>query len=332
MIVKSTGLRELITLDGNGIELQGTYHKPSDGETRAGSPTDKNCTGIVFVNALSTPRTATGDSAVYWASSYAALGYPSFRFDLPGLGDSWGEIPNDLHSFINGGGYASVLSQKIGELVERFCLPRVLLFGHCAGATNAIYAASECAECKGLILLDPYFNLPKAITATLRPEFVHWARKSKIGEVLRASYDRLREIPIALRKNPLPQNANFGLISRWKKLASKGIPILVLRAPQPKALGSGKLRSGTFDYLQHIHSLTRGTNQLTVMEIESTDHSFANPVGRATVRKYSETWLGEHFPQVAIGIAPSHDHAGKKRDRLSLSVSMPAQVHASRID
>ena len=329
MIVDDTGLRELITLGGNGVELRGTHHKPSESHTCGGSPAYKNCTGIVFVNALSTPRAATGDSAVYWASSYAALGYPSFRFDLPGLGDSSGEIANDLHSFINGGGYASVLSRKIGELADRFCLPRVLLFGHCAGATNAIFAASESSVCKGLILLDPYFNLPKAITSTLRPELVHWARKSKIGEVLRASYDRLREMPLTLRKNPLPQNANFGVISRWKKLASKGVPILVFRAPQPKALGSSKLRSGTFDYLQYIHSLTSFSNQLTIMEIEGTDHSFANPAGRATVRQYSETWLREHFPQVNAGTAPSPGQSRDKRNRPSLSVSGPAQVHAS---
>ena len=301
MIVDSTGLRELITLGDDGVDVRGTHHKLSESETCGIGATYKNRTGIVFANALSTPRSATGDSAVYWASSCAALGYPSFRFDLPGLGDSYGELPNDLHTFIYEGGYTLLFARKIAELVERFNLSRVVVFGHCTGATNAIYAACENSACKGLILLDPYFISPRAVTSKLPPAIVHWARKSRLGELLRAGYDRLRELPLALRKNQLPQNANFGLISRWKKLASKGIPILVLRAPRPKALGSSKLRSGTFDYLQYIHSFTRDPYLLTIGEIEGTDHSFANPLGKAAVCAYSEDWLMEHFPTEVDG-------------------------------
>src|SRR6202034_2178754 len=57
--------------------------------------------GVLFLNPLSTPRALIGDTAVYWASSFAAQGYPSLRIDLPGLGDSYGELPKDLLTFIN---------------------------------------------------------------------------------------------------------------------------------------------------------------------------------------------------------------------------------------
>ncbi len=86
--------RELITLDGRGVLLRGTFHRPrgSSSDSEPGAST-RNRIGIVFLNSLSLPRAATGDSAVYWAESFADCGYPSFRLDLPGLGDTAGDIP-----------------------------------------------------------------------------------------------------------------------------------------------------------------------------------------------------------------------------------------------
>jgi pimeloyl-ACP methyl ester carboxylesterase len=161
MMNNKAEMRELITLDADGIVVRGTYHK-ANGLDEATSPS-KN-PGVIFVNPLSTPRALIGDSAVYWATSFADRGYPAFRFDLPGLGDSFGAVPNDLLSFINEGGYAAVTRSKVKEIVRRFSLPGAVVYGHCAGATSAIYAASECKECKGLIITNPYFNAANLLT------------------------------------------------------------------------------------------------------------------------------------------------------------------------
>ena len=112
-----------------------------------------NRIGVVFLNHGFLPRTAPGDSAVYWADSFASCGYPSFRFDLPGLGDSDGDVPAQMLDFINAGGYAPVLSATVKELVERFNLSGIVIMGHCAGAVTALYtAAAATKECKGLVL------------------------------------------------------------------------------------------------------------------------------------------------------------------------------------
>lgn len=328
MISDKVEMRELITLGGNGVLLRGTYHKARAKVVNNASDSNKNI-GVMFLNALFHPRAANADSAVYWADSFADRGYPSFRFDLPGLGDSYGEIPNDLLRFINDGGYAAITSYKLKELVHSFGLPGAVIFGHCAGATTAIYAASECKECKGLILMDPYFNLPKSLTSKLRPELVHWARRSKVGAIVRATYDRIREAPSALRKGALPANANFAFVSRWKKVVSNGLPILILKSPEPAALGSNRLRSGTFDYLGHIISFAVGSNQITIKTIEDTDHSFANRAGRVAVRQHTETWLGEYFPEANGGTPLLQNQGLQVQERNSVTLGAPAPAYVS---
>jgi hypothetical protein len=95
------------------------------------------------------------------------------------------------------------------------------------------------------------------------------------------------------------------LISSWKKVISSGIPILILKSPEPAALGSSKLRSRSFDYLDYIASLAVRRDQITIMTIE-TDHSFANRSGRAAVREQVESWLSKYFP-----VAPTRTPQGQ---------------------
>jgi pimeloyl-ACP methyl ester carboxylesterase len=294
MLNDQTGMRQLTNLDGDGVRLHGTYHKPRS-VAADGAPVSTRTLGVMFMNALSSPRSLVGDSGGYWATCFADRGYPSFRFDLPGLGDSYGEIPNDLLRFTNEGGYASVASSKTRELVQRHQLSGVVMFGHCAGATTAIYAASDCTDCKGLVLMDPYFNLPKALTSTLPAGLVLWARRSKVGAMVRTTYDRVREFPGALGKGGLPANANFGLISRFKQVVSRGVPLLIFKAYQP-AVGSGTGEAG-FDYLAYMSSFAVRTNQFSIQTIEDTDHSFSNRAGRLAIRQHTERWLSEYFPE-----------------------------------
>jgi pimeloyl-ACP methyl ester carboxylesterase len=288
--------RELFTLDGLGVLLRGTFHRPkasSDFDPGVGRPKP---VGIVFLNSLSLPRAATGDSSVYWAESFAGCGYPCFRVDLPGLGDTAGEIPNELLNFINAGGYAKIAGAKVKELVGHFGLSGVVIFGHCAGTVSAIYAAATCmAECRGLVLLDPYFHVPQAIRPALRRGLSDWAVHSSVGRMLSNIYDRIKKIKRMLRANLPPRNANFPLLSRWKEIASTGLPILIIKAPSRKAVGTSA-RVGEFDYLKHVLNLAGRKSQVSVELVQGTDHSFANRVGRAGVQRCIEQWLGNHVP------------------------------------
>ncbi len=294
MICDTLETRQLITLGADGILVRGTYHDVPRKTNESTSPGKR--IGVLFLNPLSTPRALIGDSAVYWANSFAAQGYPSLRIDLPGLGDSYGETAKDLLTFINNAGFAAITAAKVKEFSERFGLAGVVIYGHCAGGTTAIYAASACKECKGLIITDPYFNAANMLTPKLSPGMVDWARRTKVGEVIRAAYSRLREARKKRANGALPGNANVNLVTHWKQLVSSGLPMLVVKSGEPVTLGSSKLRAGAFDYLEHITSFAGQTGRLSLCTIEGTNHSFADRLGREAIREQAESWLREHFP------------------------------------
>lgn len=286
--------RELLVLDGPGAPVRGTFHKPK--AAAEGVQTARNRVGIVFLNSLFLPRTATGDSSVYWADSYAQAGYPAFRLDLPGLGDSYAPLNTELLDFINAGGYESVAASLIEQLVERFSLPGVVIVGHCAGSVSALYAAGASKHCRGLIFMDPYFFLPPQLKKSkLWKRLVRWAASSKFGGALSRLYDRLKEAKLSMRGNALPENANFALLRRWKEVTKRGVPALLFKAPGRKAPGT-KPRVGEFDYLKYIMDVADQKSEVLLHLVEGTDHSFATRVGRAAVRQHVERWLGLHFP------------------------------------
>jgi len=291
-MMQSIHNRELVAFHGGNFPIRGTYHRASNEQAGVQKP---GRLGVIFLNSLSLPRTATGDSSAEWADALAECGYPCFRVDLPGLGDSEGDLPADLLSYINGGGFAPAASSVAKEITERFDLAGVVLVGHCAGAVSAVLAAAKASECKGLILMDVYFHLPQAVRPKFRQYLSNWALKSAPGRMASNLYDRLRRLRLRVQANRLPENANLPLLRCWKQVASSGQPILMLKAPARKAIGT-KARVGEFDYLQYALKTAGPQSQVIVKFAEGTDHSFANRLGRAAVRQEMGSWLEAFFP------------------------------------
>jgi pimeloyl-ACP methyl ester carboxylesterase len=287
-VKQTTKTRGLFTLNYQGVPLHGTYHL-------ATSSISPNRTGILFLPGFPMPRSAHGDAAVYWASSFADFGYPSFRIDLPGTADSYGNVPAKLLHFLSAGGYENVVVAVIKQLVDRYNLTGIVILGHCAGGISAIFAAANCAQCRGLILLDAPFHLPPPGRQKVKKALFFWSSRSRLGGALSNVYDRVKSIRLLLRKNAPPENANLALLRRWKEVASAGLPILLLNAPAPKASAT-KPRVGKFDYLQYILKLAGRRNRVDVKIVENANHAFSNPLGRATVRHHVEEWMPVFFP------------------------------------
>lgn len=295
-MIRATSGRELFTLEGRGVALQGTYHQPIDEGSGLYVGVNKRARpGILFLSGLSTPRAAHGDSAFYWAESFAALGYPSFRIDLPGSGDSAGGVLAKPLPFINAGGHGPIAVEMVKQLIDRYKLTGSIIMGHCAGAISAVFAAANCKECHGLILLAPYFHLEQAVRLKARRALIDWATRSPLGGPLSKLYLQSKHFRSLRSRNKLPRNANFSLLRRWQELASAGLPILVLNAPGPNASGT-KPDSGEFDYPKHIARLAAGRSRMEVKVIEGAHHTFANRLGRAGVRQQVEDWLTTFFP------------------------------------
>ena len=255
---------------------------------------DRSSIGVLFVNPGFLPRAGHADSAVYWADSFAKCGYPSFRFDLPALGDAEGDFPRKMLDFVNTGGYAPIVSAAVKVLVERFQLTGVVIIGLCAGSVTALFTASASKECRGLVLMDPYFFRPEERTK-IRVGLSRWASLSRLGGLASNLYDRLRYISLLFQRNRPPRNANFPLLRCWKQLASSGTPILVLKAPGFKAPDL-KPRVGDFDYLGYLQASSGRGSRVVVELIAGTSHSFGDSVGKAAVRQHIGQWLNAYFP------------------------------------
>jgi pimeloyl-ACP methyl ester carboxylesterase len=300
--------RELFSLDVFGNSIQGTCHLPQDeSSNERGSLAHHKSTGILIISGLLAPRAGIGDTLVYWADSLAKDGYPCFRFDLPGTCDSTGAPPAELMSFISTGSYEAATVEIIKQIRLRYDLESMILIGHCTGAVTAMFAASSCDDCRGLVLLEPFFHLFPPVATKSRAALSDWAASNRLGGILSNIFDRLKELRLRLRRSELPGNANFPLIKRWKGLASAGLPILILKVPAAKAVGA-KPRLGEFDYLAYVTGLGGSRRCVDIKVIEGTTHSFADLAGRMAVRRYTESWLAEYFPQATVKRKLPQDH------------------------
>jgi pimeloyl-ACP methyl ester carboxylesterase len=289
--------RELFTLGSLGVIVRGTHHKATDGGSGFQSSKPP---GILLLNSLSPTRAATGDSAVFWADSIARSGYPLFRVDLPGFGDSDGDPPPNLLRFINTGGYGAMVARLTSELVQKFQISGVVTMGLCAGAVSAIYAAAASNDCKGLVLLDPHFHLPLPGSSWIWQKLTGRIFRSAPGRIINNALDRFKEIRLRFRRNPLPENANFLLLKRWKAVASSGLPILLFKIPE-------RARANDFNYLGYILEQAGSNGRIQVMEIPGAGHTFSDSTGKNAVAEDTQVWLNKNILQREnlIGNLPS---------------------------
>jgi len=296
--------RELITVSVDGVRLRGTCHR-----TRQERVSRDSRPGVFFFNPGFLPRAGTGDSAVDFAETLAKSGYRCFRFDVPGLGDSDGEPPEDVLDFINTGKYAPVLSAAVKELVARYSLPGMVIVGHCAGGVSALFTAAITKDCRGLVLMDPYFHLPKA-RPKLRNELSTWAGTSWVGGLFSKAFNLAKKVKGVVSARKLPANANLPLLRCWKQVASAGTPILILKATSRESPGF-KPRPGEFDYFAHILNLAGRHRRVAMELVEGSNHSLADSKGKAAVQGSAQQWLNANFPPMVSEESAGREGTGK---------------------
>lgn len=314
--------RELFVLDGSDVLIRGTYHKAcEDNSDVRPNLIAEDRIGVVFLNSTSPTRAANGDAAVYLAESFAECGYPTFRLDLPGFGDSEGDHPEDLIGFISRGGYATIASSKVKELVARFNLSGVVIVGHCAGSVSALYTAAISRECRGIVLIGPFFHLTQPIRPTkIRRNLKLWALHSRLGSVFSRIFEVLNEVRLPVRARGLPKNANRPLLRCWKKMAPAGLPILILKGPDRRTSGM-KPVDREFDYLKYLLRVAGRGSQVVVKVTDGANNAFANRKGRAAVQQHTQQWLNACFPLMkhevdVVGALGSERGESRKHNKL----------------
>jgi pimeloyl-ACP methyl ester carboxylesterase len=106
---------------------------------------------FVFLNAGVISRMGPNRSYVILARSLAAEGYSSFRFDLPGIGDS-GLLDESKTIEENN---SDAISQALDVLKAQSMSESILLIGLCRGASEALRYAPADTRVRGLVLIDP---------------------------------------------------------------------------------------------------------------------------------------------------------------------------------
>lgn len=313
-------MRSIIEKRIDGCRLVVTMHHPAE-DARA-EPRIR--VGIIFFNSGFLPRTAAGDLFVHLADEFAAEGYPSFRADLPGLGDSEGDLPADtqnLFAALTRGSHGRAAGLLSSELVQDHKLHGMILAGLCGGAVTALFAAmgEGRAACRGIIQLDPSFVLvpPLEIAATCKPGGTMAAQRAprrrardayakarvaflqtRIGEFTHRAYSAVKPALVfvpklvrRLRGPRVPANANLRILNGWIDLLRGGMPMLTFMA------GDQAKRTEKFDYLARINAACR-TSRHKVVWIPDTTHSFVEGSGKSRTARECITWLRTTFPRV----------------------------------
>lgn len=114
-------------------------------------------TGILFVHSGVQGRHGNTDQYVAYAREFCRNGFPCFRFDPNGLGDSDGVIePMDMRDFygsIQMGRYVDDTLCAIAKF-KLLGVEKIILFGLCGGAITALLAASMSKDIQAILLLS----------------------------------------------------------------------------------------------------------------------------------------------------------------------------------
>jgi len=292
-------MRTCIQFNMGGQWLRGTCHEPPE----------TGRVGLLFGNSGWLPRSGRGDLYAHLADALALDGYWAFRFDMPGLGDSDGDVPTnpaELFNMFQMGGHGPLTLWLAGELKRHYGLEKIILAGHCGSATSSIYAAllDNGGAVSGLMLMEiGFYAVPREALANpaqgqpvspLRERFDRvrfLARRMALHapgrNVLRAIYRRSLRATEWLLKMDLPVNTNTKLIDAWRRVMDKNLPTLIIMARHPSA-------KPMFDFMSYLKVPQR--SGITSVTIEGTTHSLLEGNGAEVTRTSCARWLCKHFP------------------------------------
>ena len=160
-------MEKTITFKNKQKKLYGILHEP-DG--------DKKPTGVVFLHGWGTYRIGPHRFFVDAARKFAAAGFPCFRFDFRGRGESEGNVKETtLLDMIDD------THQAVEVILKQTGVSQIILLGLCSGGEVAVGAASENSKVNGVVLLstpllgrDP--NLKEDVRQTANYAKSYWQK------------------------------------------------------------------------------------------------------------------------------------------------------------
>lgn len=147
----------------NGNVLFGILHIPDDEECQMGR------IGINLLNPGLKNRVAPNRLYIKIARTLAGQGYYVLRMDPAGIGDSEGEIPEelvvDIWSDIQKGRFVKDVICMNDYFIKTWCIQNLVLMGSCGGAITALLAGDNDRRVRELVLIDVPVTLASSKTA-----------------------------------------------------------------------------------------------------------------------------------------------------------------------
>jgi hypothetical protein len=310
-------MREVVTFRFADQQLVGTLHRAAAPEASSvASASEHKRLAFLWLNSGYLPRSPAGDVISHLSDRFAEEnGVWSFRIDLPGLGDSQGSLSDDTQTYFSRvarGLNVPAANAVAREVCERFGFDAVVMGGICGASITSIYAAdaAESGPIAGLVLLDPSFKLvqpfqgiPKTSgQAPARPPLLRRLKETVVGlrihvlerewgQFLRRIWRRCKPYFAPLRRAlrsirggaRLPTDANRPLLDAFRRLARRGLPMLVVLA------GDEHEYKERFDYVGL--GLREAGGAITRHFLRGTNHAFIEGNGESEVRQRVTAWL-----------------------------------------
>lgn len=272
-------MNERVVYFGPERNLLGVLTLPAN--ERPGAP------AVVLLNAGLLHRVGPNRLSVDIARRLAARGYPSFRFDMAGVGDS--ELGEGGVLYIERSRQDVVASMD--ALDEVIGADRFVVMGLCTGAYNAFRAALVDERVAGCVLMDGY-SYP-----TARSQFEHY--RSRVLELERwkrylarrlgqtGDSDGVVQGDLVVFENEHVPKARFA--AELASLVDRGTQLLLVYT------GLGPLR---YTYRRQLHDafpkidLDRAA---VVHFYPEADHTFTLPGHRDTLLRHVDAWIEARF-------------------------------------
>ncbi|MEQ9061257.1 MAG: hydrolase 1, exosortase A system-associated [Gammaproteobacteria bacterium] len=247
--------------------------------------------GVVII--VGGPQTRVGSHRqfVLLARRLAAAGYPVFRFDYRGIGDSGGTA-RDFEAVDED------VRVAVDELVERTGVTRVVLWGLCDAASAAMMYAHRDARVSALALANPWVHSPHT-EARARLQTYYWGR---LGS--RDFWHKLARFDVDWRDSFESLAGYLGrAMGRGRPVSGQGAQQFIVRmlegwqrftGPSLLLLSGDDLTAAEFRALaaqSRAWQVAAARDCVQTVALAEANHTFSSAAWRAQVEDATLAWL-----------------------------------------
>lgn len=237
---------------------------------------------------------------VLWGRKIAKEGFPVFRFDFRGMGDSYGAFVDFEHA-----------DDDIRAALDRFfaevpSLKRVVLWGECNACSSSLFFAHKDPRIAGLVMLNPWVRTQEGQAKTvIKHYYLHrLTERSFWAKVFRLQFDLIGSLRSALH---LLRLARSGPSSSGQPPTDGGgrhgsLPERMLDGLQRFRGRIMLVMSGRDFVAKEFDDLVKASPQWQMQleshntqrhDLEFADHTFSTSAWRDQVAAWGIAWLHE---------------------------------------